>query len=109
MGIINLFVIKTFDSYMTSSKLQTLVSGPYSMPPPPGVNSKMKVVYKCHGGLKIWGFGSGPLLKIGSFQNWPTREKMGFSVKNKETYTFFKDYTDIMRKSSVAPNLELTK
>ena len=33
-----------------------------------------------------------------------------FSVKNnKETYTYFKDYTDTKRKNSVAPNLELTK
>ena len=36
----------------------------------------MNVVYMCHGG---------PLLKIGGFKNWPTREKGGFGAKhNKE-------------------------
>ena len=39
--------------------------------------SNMKLVYMCHGGFKIGGLRSGPLLKIGGggFQNWLTREK----------------------------------
>ena len=40
-------------------------------------------------GLKIGGLGNGPLLKMGDYQNWSTREKSGFGVKNnKETYIF---------------------
>ena len=38
-------------------------------------------------GLKIGGLGSGPLLKMGIFQNWPTREKRGFW-----SYFFVKDH-----------------
>ena len=45
-------------------------------------------------GLKIGGLWSGPLLKMGGFQNWPTREKRGFGAKNnKETYTFLKEWS----------------
>ena len=40
--------------------------------------STIKVVYCSTEGLKIGGLGSGPLLKMGIFQNWPTREKRGF-------------------------------
>ena len=40
--------------------------------------STIKVVYCSTEGLKIGGLGNGPLLKMGIFQNWPTREKRGF-------------------------------
>ena len=48
----------------------------------------MKVVYMCHGGFKNRGSGSGPLLKMGSFQNLPTREKRVLELKITKKHIF---------------------
>ena len=37
-----------------------------------------------HGGFKIGGLGSAPLLKMGIFQNWPDVKKGGFGAKNNQ-------------------------
>ena len=53
------------------------------------------MVYCSTEGLKIGGLGSGSLLKMGIFQNWPTREKKGvleLKITKKKTYIFMKDY-----------------
>ena len=64
-------------------------------------DSNMKVVYMFHGGLKIGGLGSGPILKMGGFQNWPTRETLCFGTTNNKTHTH--THTHIY-KTQLSPN-----
>ena len=65
----------------------------------------MKVVYMCHGGFKIRGLGSGPLLKMGwgvGFQNWPTREKvvLELQITKKHVFFFFEDLFELHRSNN---------
>ena len=49
----------------------------------------MKVVYMCHVGFKNMGLDRDPLLKIGGFQNWPTRGKGVLELILTKKHTFF--------------------